>query len=319
MGEVILITGAAGFIGRHLCAELISRDHDIIALDRDAERLAALPIGDHGTKRLCDIRNVEALKSIGKSLKAVRIPTLIHLAAVAAPRIAEKQPDLAWATNVQGTYNALRMAQAIGIRRVLFFSTAHVYGISPKYLPTDETHPLALQDTYTSTKIAGEELCALFFRNYGISHTTLRLFNGYGPGQDANYFIGAKIRQARRAQEMMRHGVGGNWESPLTMPFQKDVTKDWVHVDDIVDATVRALETVFVGPINIGTGIETSLESIVQWIAEETGAPIEPEEKAQDGGPTRMRCDWSRAKSILGWEPRRMFEFELRRLVKESE
>ena len=94
MGEVILITGAAGFIGRHLCVELISRDHDIIALDSDAERLAALPIGDHGTKRLCDIRNVEALESIGKSLKAVRIPSFTWRPSPrrASPRSSQTSP-----------------------------------------------------------------------------------------------------------------------------------------------------------------------------------------------------------------------------------
>jgi UDP-glucose 4-epimerase len=331
MSDVLLITGAAGFIGRHLCAELIRQAHDIIAIDREPERLASLPIGDHGTKRLVDIRNAEAIDSVAQSLKAVRIPTLIHLAAVASPRIAEKLPDVAWATNVQGTYNVLRLAQTVGIRRVLFFSTAHVYGISPKYFPTDESHPLALQDVYTSTKIAGESLCKLFFDNYGISYTTLRLFNGYGPGQSPDYFIGAKIRQARDAVKRVsgyacqfeagaRIVLGAAYQdpSPFTMPWQKDVTKDWVHVDDIVDATVRALETEFVGPINIGTGVETSLESIVNWIATETGATVEPDENRYDGGPSRMRCDYGRAMRTLEWQPKRSFEFELRKLVQET-
>jgi len=303
MADVLLVTGAAGFIGRHLCAELIRRDHEVIALDNDGDRLGSLDIADHGTKRLCDIRSAESVDSVAKSLRTVRIPTLLHMAALAAPRACEKQPDIAWATNVQGTYNVLRLAQTAGIRRVVFFSTAHVYGISPKYFPTDENHPLSLQDTYTSTKIVGEALCDLFFRNYGISYTVLRLFNGYGPGQSEDYFIGAKIAQARTPLA-------------LTPPWEPDVTKDWVHVTDIVDAVVRTLKTDFVGPINIGTGFETDLGKIVQMIGRWTGSPIgvakfQPFEK----GPTRMRCDWGRAQRILGWEPKVKFETGLYKMV----
>jgi UDP-glucose 4-epimerase len=339
MSDVLLITGAAGFIGRHLCAELLKCDHEIIAVDIDAQRLDALRIDDHGrqygarlddhgTKRHVDIRSAEDMAALAKSLRTVRIPTLIHLAAIAAPRIAEKHPDIAWATNVQGTYNVLRLAQTVGVRRVLFFSTAHVYGISPKYFPTDEWHPLALQDTYTSTKIAGEALCDLFFRNYGIAYTTLRLFNGYGPGQSADYFIGAKIRQARAAtgygcqfEAGARIALGASYRgvTPFTMPAWHEVTKDWVHVSDIVDAAVRALDTDFVGPINIGTGYETSLGWIVRTISEAFSVPHVPEETKFDGGPTRMRCDRSRAESILRWAPRVKFADGLHQLLRESE
>src|SRR4029077_19456832 len=164
------------------------KGHDVLGIDI-AERWPAM--------LRYDIRHESHLLSMNMVEGCRNLEGIIHLAAIASPRLAQDDPDVSWSTNVQGTYNVLQLAKALGVPRFVFLSSAHVYGISPKYFPTDERHPLALQDTYTSTKIAGEQLCRLFYDNCGISYVTLRLFNAYGVGQSKDYFLGVKLAQAR--------------------------------------------------------------------------------------------------------------------------
>lgn len=283
----ILVTGAAGFIGHHLVRELKAAGFNVVALDK-------VDLGDLLVDQLSyDITDEQAMLSLPYYLQTVEpITTCIHLAAIAAPRVAQRDPQLAWSTNVHGTYNVLQLLKQIKCRRMIFFSSAHVYGISPKYMPTDENHPVALHDTYTSTKVIGERLCQLFYENHGISYTVLRLFNGYGPGQNEDYFMGAKLKQA---------AAGG----PVTLQ-NADVTKDWIYIDDIVRAARLAIDTEFCGPINIGTGVETRLGTIGAAIADHYGVETLAD-PTPDDSPTRMCCDNSRARTTLRWEPRVMF------------
>lgn len=294
----VLVTGAAGFIGRKLCRELRKFNgrfqFDVVELDK--EKLTA------GGAIQCDIRDEGSMKVAATLMDGV--DACVHLAAIAAPRQAEADPSLAWETNVRGTQNVLALCRKVGVKKVVFVSSAHVYGISPKYLPTDERHPLALLDTYTATKIMGEQLCHLYYENYGLSYTTCRLFNAYGPGQSLDYFMGAKLKQGR---------AGG----PLTI-MNGDVTKDWVWVYDVVDALVRCVETSYVGPLNIGTGTETSLREIADSIASAYDTVVVPD-AGKDSGPTRMCADWSRAERAIGWKPKVYLADGIRRTIAEAE
>lgn len=294
---MILVTGAAGFIGRHLVAALNSSPLYVPSYAIDIAPLASVPCKGSVT----DITDDAAMAALVPELQG-RVTACVHLAAVASPPIAAKDPATAWATNVHGTHNVLQLCHRIGCKRVVFFSSAHVYGISPRYFPTDENHPLALLDTYTTTKIMGEQLCDQFYRYHGLSYAVLRLWNAYGPGQNKDYFIGAKLRQAGEGKLTLRNG---------------SVTKDWVSVHDVVRATIAALSSGYVGPLNVGTGIETSLETIVTRLSEHFGIPVELENVANDG-PTRMRCDWSRIQRTLGWEPTVSFADGLAELIGEE-
>ena len=280
-----LITGSSGFIGRHLVKRLRARGENVIGLD-----IVFNEILDQPNIRLgCDITDDVSMKVTTEKLKNYsKISNCIHLAAVAAPRIAASDPRTAWDTNVRGTYNVLKLCKDIDIRKVVFASSAHVYGISPKYLPTNESHPLAMLDTYTVTKIAGEKLCSLFHSNYNMSTTVLRLFNAYGPGQSEDYFIGVKLRQARS---------GG----PVTL-MNGSVTKDWVFIDDAARAFEAALYSEYVGAINVGTGVETSLEHIARRIGDFYKLEVVVEE-GSDNSPTRMLCDLGLANGVLNWTP----------------
>jgi len=278
----VLVTGAAGFIGRHLLPALVKEGYEVTALDK-ADALRHL----HGSwgeveADICDHARIEYL---GRTL---RFDCIIHLAALAAPRVVEKTaPSETFRINVLGTYNVLRMAKEAGVKRVVFPSSAHVYGISPKYMPTDETHPLALQDVYTTSKILGEQLCHLFYENHQISYVTLRMFNGYGPRQSLDYFIPAMINQAMNGNIVLRG---------------RHITKDFIYVSDMVDAILTVLPSDYVGPLNVGTGIQTTLEAVASYIAKAFNVKLSFAE-TDDRGPTHMQCDNSRLKSF-GWQPK---------------
>ena len=268
----VLVTGASGFIGSHVCEALSAEGHQVIGLDMVPQY---------------PMRCIEWVTAdISQPLTPIRgLDAVVHLAALAAPRDCDRDPARAFAINVNGTHQVLKMATASRVGKVVFASSAHVYDIPPRYLPTDETHPLRLNNTYTTTKILGEQLCQLYFENHGLSYTVLRLYNAYGPGQAPGYFIPDMLAKAEKGAVELQGA---------------DTTKDWVHIDDVADAFVKAVASSFVGPVNIGTGIETSLRTIAQQIA----LSYQVDYKAEHGGSaSRMCADWRRAKSVLGWQP----------------
>ena len=269
----VLVTGASGFIGLHVCEALEEAGHEVIGLDVSpkASSRYALLIEDI-TRPLPTISNLDAV---------------IHLAAMANPRECDANPAAAFNANVNGTLQVLRMALASGAKKVVFSSSAHVYGVGPKFLPTPETHPLALGNTYTTTKILGEALCELYWENHGLSYTTLRLFNAYGQNQARGYFIPDMVAKAKLGGINLTDG---------------DTSKDWVYVEDVARAFVLALESPYVGAVNIGTGKETTLSVIAGFLADAAGATF----SYTSGTPneSRMCADIGRANRVLGWKPK---------------
>ena len=290
----IIVTGDRGFIGTHLRRRLMDDGHVVYGVDVvEREGVAGFN---------CDIRDdlwfVED-QARGGSLgilggKKADIAACVHLAALASPWRCQADPATAWGTNVQGTYNVLSLCRRLGVKRVIFPSSGHVYGISPKYLPTGEVHPLAIGDVYTATKVVGERLCESFWDDFGLSYCALRFYNVYGPGQSADYFLGKKIAEARS---------GGPVE--MRKPLE-NTSKDWVHVSDVVEAVVRAVESDYVGTLNVGTGVETKLRDIVDAIASGYGVGVSEVEEG-DAGPSRMCADIRNARAVLGWEPKVKF------------
>ena len=262
----VLVTGSEGFLGKHVSVALKAKGHQVVGLD--------------------SAPTAEIIADITKVMPIMQVDAVIHLAAVASPNVCAANPELAFNVNVNGTHQVLRLALESGAKKFVFSSSAHVYGVGPKYLPTDEYHPLWLQNVYTTTKILGEQLCQLFYDNHGLSYTTLRLFNVYGPGQGTGYFVPDMIRQAANGRIHL--------QGPST-------TKDWIYIDDVVEAFGRAVETAYVGPINIGSGIATSLGTVAKTIADDMNAvyafTIAP-------NATNMRADIGRAWCVLNWTPK---------------
>ena len=263
----VLVTGANGFIGRHVSKAVREAGHEVVTLDS---------MGDVDIKAdiTLPLSKIEGLDAV------------IHLAAVSHPRDCDTNPSRAFDVNVNGTHQVLKLALESGAKKVVFSSSAHVYGISPRYLPTNETHPVWLQNNYTLTKILGEQLCHLYYENHGLNYTVLRLYNAYGLGQMPGYFIPDMISKAKNGEVAVN---GAN------------TTKDFVYVEDVARAFVLALDTSFVGAINVGTGVETTLDQIACRIAQEAKATYT---YGFSDTPTRMCADITRAQRILGWTPK---------------
>nr|HMN61414.1 GDP-mannose 4,6-dehydratase [Anaerolinea sp.] len=208
-----------------------------------------------------------------------------------------------WRDTVEVTQNLLDLARRTGARFV--HASSYVYG-TPRALPVDESHPRAAHSPYAASKIAAEDLCAAHHRETGLPVTMLRVFNAYGPGQHLPpvhapvipYFL----KQSFNDGTLVVHGDGNQ-------------TRDYVYLDDVVQAMTAAASAVNVNQqiINVGSGVETSLRDLVRQITETTGgSPQVIYNPRNEGGVRRMRADLSLAQQLLGYQPVTSLEQGLR-------
>ena len=272
----VLVTGAAGFLGSHIAKALVARGDEVVGLDVVPHHVQG---GSAVQASILD-RDLADRDDLRGPFDCV-----IHMAAIAAPGECSRDPDGAFRINVYGTYNMLRFAAKYGAR-FIFGSSAHVYGIPPKRMPTSEDEPLGLHDDYTISKILGEGLCERFHQVRGLAYVSLRLYNGYGPGQPKGYFIPDILAQAQKGDITLRGGA---------------TTKDFLYITDLVRAVVAATTTTFIGALNIGSGRETTLQYVADRVAWHVGVHVEA--NLVGGVDTRMQCDRTRASRVLGWVP----------------
>ena len=276
----ILVTGAAGFMGSYLVPALLERGYEVVVLDKKGafENGNLKSVINRTSVFEADITSSSDLEKID-----VNVDSVHHLAAIAAPPQCNAQPKLAYEVNVLGTHNVLRFANSRNVKRFLLTSSAHVYGISPRYMPTPEVQPVWVQnDIYIATKILDEYLVRLYYENYGMPYATVRLFNSYGPRQTSDYFIPAKIAEALNTGKIFLRG--------------RYVKKDFVYITDVIDAYIKILESDYVGEVNIGSGTPTSLETVARYIANSLKVDLT---FADDNSESCMQADTSRAKKVL--------------------
>ncbi|TVR03279.1 MAG: NAD-dependent epimerase/dehydratase family protein [Deltaproteobacteria bacterium] len=244
----VLVTGGAGFIGAHLCRALDAAGHTVVALDDLStgrrERLHDLP-----RTRLVvgDVRDRDTIAHA-----AARCDAVVHLAAIVSVPLCDAQPDIADAVNRGGTARVLQVAEAAGIRRVVFASSAAVYG-SADVIPQHEDLAVAPLSDYGAHKADGERLCAAATRRGSLAAFPLRFFNVYGPGQSDDGPYAAVLTAWNDAIRAGR---------PLRVDGDGRQTRDFVHVDDVVHAIRLALGAArrHAGhPLNVGSGNATAI------------------------------------------------------------
>ena len=269
MQKVAAVTGSKGFIGSHLTKTLINEGWEVRVVDLPEQ----------------DIRDTEALKKVFRGVNHV-----FHLAA--QPRVQESidKPAETHDSNVNGTLSVLIAARDMGVKRVIFSSSAAVYG-DQKHMPLQEDMSATPKSPYGLHKQVGELYGRLFAELYGLPTVSLRYFNVYGSGIDPRgpYALAiGKFLQRRREGK------------PLTITGDGRQTRDFVHVSDVVRANIVAAKSKKVGKgevINIGSGRKTSINEIARLI----GGPkkyIKPRLE-----PRHSLADITRAKKLLGWEP----------------
>ncbi len=307
---VVIVTGGAGFIGSHTVECLVSRGYDVVVVDDfsagsagnlDRARGSGLRVA-----RL-DVADVEQLlRGISALLRPGDVEGVIHLAAMINIVEVMENPQRALDVNVKGTLNVLEFARRFDIERIVFASSVAVYG-EPRYLPIDEQHPLDPANLYGETKLMAERLLWRYQRDYGLKPIALRYFNVYGPRMRPGPYAGVIYR-------FIEALLGG--KKPVIYGDGRQ-TRDFVYVGDVAGANVRALEASYTGPVNIGTGVETSINklyrilcSIVGYCPEPVYAPPRP------GDVRRSRASIKLAGEKLSWRPRISLLNGLRETVK---
>lgn len=291
-----LVTGGGGFIGSHLVDRLVRDGHHVLVLDDlshgTPENLApALATGRCALAQrdVCDSRAVDdVVVPFGPAV-------VFHLAAQIDVRASVVDPAHDTRVNVGGTVAVLEAARRAGAGHVVLASSVAIYGVSP-VLPVTESSPTEPLSPYAASKLAGELYLRQFARLHGLGGTTLCFGNVFGPRQDAHGEAGvvAIFTDALlRGRPTRVFGDGRN-------------VRDYVYVDDAVDALVRAGSGVGGGArFNIGTGVGTSDLALHRAVAAAVGADAAPElAPARPGDMPAMTLDSSAARDHLGWAPR---------------
>jgi UDP-glucose 4-epimerase len=294
----VVVTGGAGFIGAHSCQALLEAGHSVTALDDLSHgKREALPPGVDLV--VMDVRSPQ----LAAELDRLRPDAVLHLAAQMDVRHSVTDPMHDASVNVLGTVNALSAARRAGARRfVLASSGGAVYGEQETF-PAPEEHPRRPASPYGVSKLCGEEYLELARRD-GFSTLSLRYANVYGPGQDP---MGEAGVVAIFLHRMLRGGdpvINGDGEQ----------TRDFVYVEDVARANLLALGSQATSALNVGTGIETSVNELALVLARAVDhrRPM-AHGPAAAGEQRRSAVDPRAARARLGWEPRVPLDEGLRR------
>ena len=284
----VVVTGGAGFIGSHLVEELASRDFYVVIVDDLSTGKMA------NVERLLDDGHVEFAQESILNLPELRTlfrgaDYVFHQAALASVPLSIDEPKLANEVNLTGTLNVLLAARENGARKVVFASSAAVYGDTPVLPNTEDSTPNPMTP-YAVTKLAAEHYCRVFTEVYEVPTVCLRYFNVYGPGQDANSWYSAAISKfIQLVSEGKAPVIFGDGEQ----------ARDFVYVGDIVRANIMAAESGATGVYNIGTGKSVSVNELAEKVVSAMGRQMKPVHAAPRAGDIRLSvADISRARAF---------------------
>jgi UDP-glucose 4-epimerase len=302
-----LVTGAAGFIGSTLVDRLLADGHSVMGLDNFATGRPANLEHLVGNPAHVFVEADIVTADLHAILDEYRPEVVFHLAAQIDVRHSVADPQFDASVNVIGTVRLAEAARKAGARKVVHTSSGgSIYGVPPRY-PTPETVPTDPASPYAAGKVAGEIYLNTFRHLYGLDCSHIAPANVYGPRQDPHGEAGvvAIFAQALLAGKTTKvFGDGTN-------------TRDYVFVDDVVDAFIKASGDVGGGQrFNVGTGIETSDRQLHSAVAAAVGGPDDPEFHPPRLGDLKRSClDIGLAAKVLGWHPKVGLDEGVRRTV----
>jgi UDP-glucose 4-epimerase len=283
----VLVTGGAGFIGSHLVDALLDRGAEVSMADhlhRSPQPWFGEALLRGAQLYVADLRDLPALRP---AFAAARPEVVLHLAAQVDVRQSVADPAFDAQVNVAGTVSVLEAAREVGARRVVMASSAAVYG-DPSDLPTREDASIAPLSPYGTSKAAAEWYLAQYRRLHGISTLALRMANVYGSRQDPQGEDGVVSIFSGLAASGGRATVFGDGRQ----------TRDYVFIDDVVEAWLAAATSDVTGALNISTGIETSVRELAEAL--DLAYDFEP---GRVGEIERSCLDPSAAAAQLDWRP----------------
>ena len=308
----ILVTGGAGFIGSHLCGRLLRDGYHVICID-NFDSFYDPNIKVKNVEEMVkefpqwfelitgDIRNHEHLAEI---FKKNRIDFVIHLAARAGVRPSIEQPLLYQDVNIKGMIVLLEACKEYGIKDFIFASSSSVYGENQRVPFSEEDLDIQPISPYGATKRAGELLCYSYHHLYGINIACLRIFTAYGPRQRPEMAIHKFTRLVDQGEKIPIYGDGSS-------------RRDYTYIDDLIEGIIaiiqrhRGFET-----YNLGESQTTTLKELIQMIEEALGKKANIEWlESQPGDVSITYADISKAKRMLGYQPKVKMEEGIKRFV----
>ena len=217
---MVLVTGAAGLVGRALVRQLAAAGRDVLAIDRAATTIGGVSV------RALDLTDVHGLHALASGHK---ISGILHCGAISGPMVGKEKPFSIVETNIVGTANMLELARIHGISRFVFCSSLSVYG-STDGAPIDDTTPPRPSTVYAASKVASEQLVNAYSREHGLDGVSLRLSWIYGPERTTACFI----------RRVIEAGLAGE---TLELPYGRGFPRQYIHVEDAAAALILALDT----------------------------------------------------------------------------
>ena len=288
----ILVTGGAGFIGSSLVDKLLERGHEIVGIDC---------FTDYYSREIKEENILNALKNkkfklieedvLGRD-KFPEVDYVFHLAAQAGVRASwGKRFEVYTRNNVQVTQKLLEFYKDLSIKKFVYASSSSVYGDAG--LPMREDSLLKPVSPYGVTKLAGENLCYLYYKNYNVPVISLRYFTVYGPRQRPDMAIHKFVRAILEGDEITVFGDGMQ-------------TRDFTFVDDAIEASILAAESDIVGEVfNIGGGSRISMGDLIKILKDVLGKNVKIKNTEKQKGDVRDTwADVNKARKELGWKPK---------------
>ncbi len=282
--SLILVTGGAGFIGSNLVDALLARGYSVRVLDNlSTGKRSNLPVDDRIELIEGDVADAQVVRNALQGCSAV-----VHLAAVASVQASVDDPVGTHQSNLVGTLNLCEAMRESGVRRVVFASSAAVYGNNGEGQSIDEDTPKAPLTPYAADKLASEYYLDFYRRQHGLEPVVFRFFNIYGPRQDpSSPYSGVISIFTERAQQGL----------PITVFGDGEQTRDFLYVGDLVELLVQALECndVKEGAINVGLNRATTLNQLLAAIGDVLdGLPPVSYQAARSGDIRHSRANNAR-------------------------
>jgi UDP-glucose 4-epimerase len=298
----ILVTGGAGFIGSHVVDEYVRLGHRVAIVDNFSTG-RRINVNAAATLYEADIRDAEEMRRI---FERERFDLLNHHAAQMDVRRSVEDPVYDASVNILGALTLLECCVRTGVRRVVFASSGGaIYG-EQDYFPADEAHPTRPISPYGVAKLTTEQYLFYYKEVHGIDSVSLRYANIYGPRQNPEGEAGVVAIFTTRMLAHQQPIINGDGTQ----------TRDYVYVDDVVQANVLALDCKGSHVFNIGTGIETDVNQLFMYLRSATGSSAEEKHgPAKKGEQRRSVLSSKKIEQALGWRPRVSIEEGLRRTV----
>lgn len=291
----VLVTGAGGFIGSHLCERLVLAGHEVRAFVH--YNSSAQSGWLDCSEQKCDMEivrgDIRDMDAVSTAIKGEDV--VFHLASLIGIPYSYYSPLAYLRTNIEGTYNILQAARSLEITRIVHTSTSEIYGTA-QYVPIDEAHPVNPQSPYAATKSAADQMALAFYRSFGTPVSVIRPFNTYGPRQSERAVIPTIIGQIISGKTTIRLG-------------NLRATRDFNYVDDTVRGFMQVgLDERAVGRVtNLGTGKEITIGGLVEKIAELMNVHVEvvgdDERMRPKDSEVERLCSDATAAASIGWQP----------------